>query len=377
MSRCKFSNPKKKKICMKKPWSKSDKYCIFHDPNPNKPADKFKKLMKKQLEGEGKNHSNLYIGYHFPLYFTDFYSNSEFNHDLSLNDSVFEGNIHFENIVFEKHVYFNEVTFKKPVMFKDVTFKSNVEFTNAVINYGYFKNVRFEGQAIFEKSDLNNIDMKNCKFNKGVYFQNGKFNGNTVLENCTFKDKAWFYNANFGKDLKILDIEFNSEAKFEGSEFKEIIEIDKTHFNKPEDGEYLYRNAISTWEEKNDRAKADLYFVKMMREKRRQKGKFKSILEWMLVDITTEYGTSWLNILFSWAIIILGSAFIYGVFNGLDSEINCWQSLYFSIITFATLGYGDISPANDFTRIVASIESLLGAILISAFVVVFTRTYMR
>jgi Ion channel/Pentapeptide repeats (9 copies) len=49
---------------------------------------------------------------------------------------------------------------------------------------------------------------------------------------------------------------------------------------------------------------------------------------------------------------------------------------YYSVITFTTVGYGDIVPIG-YTRVVAMMEAFIGAFSISLFVVVFVRKMMR
>lgn len=51
------------------------------------------------------------------------------------------------------------------------------------------------------------------------------------------------------------------------------------------------------------------------------------------------------------------------------------RSLYFSIVTFATLGYGDIQPVGGWARVIAGIESLLGILLMALLVFVLTRQH--
>ncbi|NJN82937.1 MAG: two pore domain potassium channel family protein [Caldilineaceae bacterium] len=51
-------------------------------------------------------------------------------------------------------------------------------------------------------------------------------------------------------------------------------------------------------------------------------------------------------------------------------------ALYFSVVTFTTLGYGDIQP-HGFARFLVSVEALLGIFLISLFVFVFCRKMIR
>jgi voltage-gated potassium channel len=49
---------------------------------------------------------------------------------------------------------------------------------------------------------------------------------------------------------------------------------------------------------------------------------------------------------------------------GLDRAITFPESLYFSITTMATVGYGDITPATDLARIIAAVQVVLGILLL-------------
>lgn len=50
-----------------------------------------------------------------------------------------------------------------------------------------------------------------------------------------------------------------------------------------------------------------------------------------------------------------------------------FQNMYFSAVTFTTLGYGDIQPASQTAKLLASVESLLGALLMALLVFVLGR----
>ncbi|MBI5698727.1 two pore domain potassium channel family protein [Candidatus Saganbacteria bacterium] len=54
-------------------------------------------------------------------------------------------------------------------------------------------------------------------------------------------------------------------------------------------------------------------------------------------------------------------------FIGQNELSNYYTSLYFSIVTFTTLGYGDIVPFGHL-RLVAASEALIGAVLIALLV---------
>ena len=52
------------------------------------------------------------------------------------------------------------------------------------------------------------------------------------------------------------------------------------------------------------------------------------------------------------------------------------NSLYFSVVTFTTLGYGDITPVG-YSRIIAAFEAFCGSFSIALFVVVFVKKMTR
>lgn len=55
---------------------------------------------------------------------------------------------------------------------------------------------------------------------------------------------------------------------------------------------------------------------------------------------------------------------------------NFFQALYFSVVTFTTVGYGDITPLG-LNKAVAALNALCGMFLMSLFVVSLSRKYLR
>lgn len=108
------------------------------------------------------------------------------------------------------------------------------------------------------------------------------------------------------------------------------------------------------------------------------------------------YGTSPWRVVATSLVLILTCALLYPFTGGLREPIagtviaysaadvasmslkQLWSvlstSLYFSVITFGTLGYGDIQPVGGWARALASVESLLGALLLALLVYVLTRS---
>lgn len=53
------------------------------------------------------------------------------------------------------------------------------------------------------------------------------------------------------------------------------------------------------------------------------------------------------------------------------------EKIYFSGITFTTIGYGDITPKNPFTRLIVIVEACLGIATMSLFITALTKKYLE
>ncbi len=103
-----------------------------------------------------------------------------------------------------------------------------------------------------------------------------------------------------------------------------------------------------------------------------------------ILSIISLYGESVWRVFFTAFSIILIYASIYslrGSIIGTDTAVpvhNFWTNLYFSIVTFTTLGYGDLHPISSIgIRLLAGSEAFLGAFILAYFVVVVSRKIMR
>ncbi len=86
--------------------------------------------------------------------------------------------------------------------------------------------------------------------------------------------------------------------------------------------------------------------------------------------------------------IIVASALLYPAIGGLrdgatvltyasDGPLVVAEGLYFSVVTFTTLGYGDLEPVGTLARTLAGAEALSGAFLVALFVFALGRQATR
>lgn len=113
----------------------------------------------------------------------------------------------------------------------------------------------------------------------------------------------------------------------------------------------------------------------------------------------TKHGESIQQLLIFWAVTIVGSGLLYPFIGGVEDNgavfkiqvVLKWptvqglvdaadailRGLYFSVITFTTIGYANVAPHGAGSRVLVGFESLIGAILIALFVYVLGRRVAR
>jgi hypothetical protein len=88
---------------------------------------------------------------------------------------------------------------------------------------------------------------------------------------------------------------------------------------------------------------------------------------------TTDYGRSLTRWVCWCAVVITLFGVLFGRSDSLLSETGLGQGLYFSVITFTTLGYGDITPISTAGQLLVVIEVLLGYAMLGLLVAILSR----
>jgi len=131
-----------------------------------------------------------------------------------------------------------------------------------------------------------------------------------------------------------------------------------------------------------------------------EKGGFSALRSWAWLAVSgfiSRYAESPRRVVGVSLLTIVAFGFAYPFFGGMETSASSgtqyafytttftlpgwaeelFYNLYFSAVTFTTLGYGDIQPATPATQTLASIQSFFGALLMALLVYVFGRRSTR
>ncbi|WWE59669.1 ion channel [Parasalinivibrio latis] len=159
-----------------------------------------------------------------------------------------------------------------------------------------------------------------------------------------------------------------------------------------EQSEEIYRDLRKAAEKQGIFTMAGHFLQKELTMRRYQMPKFS--LERLIsktVDLFCGYGEDPIRVVLFSLLLIFISAVLYAIFGiqhggaivavsttqpvatNLEAFASC---LYYSVVTFTTLGYGDFVPIG-FSRLIAATEAFTGSFTIALFVVVFVKKMTR
>lgn len=315
-------------------------------------------------------------------------------------------------IVFDKCLFEENVVFSGPWSEPDsvtVAFESDAVFNSSVFNgQGRFRNAVFAGVAGFDGCAFGGVvTFKNTSFAGDAKFRTVTFNGYSLFGNCTFKSSARFTNSHFVKGVNFTQTRFLAQTDFSGvySSSRAVPACEAVHFARRRfgDDESFWRFAKQSAQEAGYYRLAGECFYSERCASLWQKFRgidyqnlspIKKFLRWLLsIRLLPElvfgrflfgYGERPVHVLLTSAFIIAACAFFYSqqgtliYRQGLNENSSFLQGLYFSTITFTTLGYGDLYPdPAGLCRIVAMTEAVAGGCLMALFVVCLAKRFSR
>ena len=266
----------------------------------------------------------------------------------------------------------------------------NADLVGVNLQKTTFKNADLRG------SNLTNATARECEFD-GAILENAILTRTDVRE-ATFNE-AQLYQIQFS------DIRINSQTAF-GDEcsYETGLHPPKTVENvlPLEAATWVYRRLEKLHEENALADRTSHYHIRKeeaQRKRDRREGNWGRYAVATLNRYLTNHGESIKRLLVAWAVTILGAGLLYPFVGGVEDSgtvylvdlVAEWpplaslvgageavaRGLYFSIITFTTIGYANVAPHGPWSRVLVGIESLVGAVLIALFVYVLGRRVAR
>ena len=212
-------------------------------------------------------------------------------------------------------------------------------------------------KANLEGTNLKNANLKNCQL-LGANFTD------TKLDNINWGDES--------KVINELDAEKSMDFSTSKSKYKEAEEI--------------YRSIRLTMQDQSLGDESSTIFIREMHCKRKQHPKFSFFRIMSKISyVSTGYGESIKRIVCSIFLVIFISALLFGI-EGVSYEdrtlgffvndlqnYGIWSTLgnlfYFSVITFTTVGFGEITPIGPIGKFLTIFEGLISGILLTVLIV--------
>ena len=307
------------------------------------------------------------------------------NRWANFSEAVFRGVAEFRGCEFGVAVGFWKATFKEDAYFHRATFAQDAHFPETA----------FHAKAIFREA----------RFNADAEFGEAQFKSYTDFSGASFGASAAFGGVTFGSEADFKRATFQSKAFFPGVRAASSVTFSlpgekPRPFQCPEAEESAYRLAKKSAQQTGDYRRAgDYHYAEQCAincQQRKgitarpwtlrfwwgEKSAVRAYPEYVFGRGVFGYGEKPLRPLGAGAAVIVVCALVYWLFSGAcftaTREVaGFFDSVYFSIVTFTTLGYGDLRPLATPFRLIAAGEALSGAVLMALFVVSLARRFTR
>ena len=396
-------------LCSRKPLESSkDEYCIFHARTEEKDARGFDTALKSYISEITEKHLDYnFRGFvfvddfisqeYFPAskFFPEYvgvkmanFRKAEFHKDAIFEETIFEGRTSFLETKFHGEADFEEALFQGEINFRKANFRQEAYFLRAQFEEtANFKETKFHGEAAFSGAEFwayttflgaeveKSLDFNGVEFHKRASIS-PKFIKGKVLFVAAVLDNISLISLNLDKDA-LIDF---TDARLRNTEMKReeieshIIQKHEGNFLKAKEIYLLLKNnfhSLGRYDEESWAFKKE----KDMERKSYSQGRPLKWLGSMFWNLLYGYGERPFWILGWCGFLLLLSSCIYWLSKGVFQVIGIhlipvedyWNNLYFSVVTFTTLGYGDFRPIGKI-RVLASLEAFLGIFFIALFI---------
>lgn len=368
-------------------------YCILHTDFPKEDDPEYQTIRQKKMERVEER----IIARDFRFAGTRIYdihaSGLQDIKELNFDKAVIKGDIYFDGATVEANAsfkgvrieggaWFERVRVKGSAYFEGATFCGRAKFSEAIIDGNAdFKNTKMKSLVGFGRIIVGNYleFQDNTKINGPANFIQATVGASALFDGITIEKDCYFEHVTIGENCYFADAKIKSDLRLSLLDAKGELSFRNTNFSLPEVEEIACRMAKQNCEQRGARQDADYYFYREMvaRRKKQKERRLYRLFEWFFADWTLKYGTSVRNLARTWilAALILGMLTFFVV--GLSE--NSWQleSIGFGFAGAFAPGFALAQPRAGAILLFVIIEAMISAFLWAAFILVFSRKYMR
>ena len=323
-------------------------------------------------------------------------ANSEIRDGLDFSLVTFEGRVIFSSSVFNAQVNFSSVTFAEKGSFSSATFNGPALFLSAIFNKAaIFSSTTFKELANFYGTIFeDHVSFLLASFSKSVFFWEVTFNTATDFKGAVLNQPASFMDVNFREktvfvglwnDVLCPTVKFITAGKMEPQ--KKVV----THFLSMDTGTVMdgsspyfkrYINDeqwIDAWRNRGNGRNFIFFIWELMSHCGRSIGLWVAWSFIFVIIFTIAYtpAPGWMP---EWWYSFLqehGAVFEQTVSSYKGEPLNFWSCFYFSIVSFTTLGFGDIAASNSLARFLVTVQVIFGYVMLGGLISIFANKFAR
>ncbi len=285
------------------------------------------------------------------------FSRCHFKYAVSLSGCCVKGVVFFHEAYFEGESNFVDSCFTRGAFFSESHFERAVSFLKTRFAEASFFRSYFKRGAVFDETYFNRkVDFNSSEFGVPGTFREAKVEENTVLRglwNYFFRPLLW----------PVLWLFTIGKVRLPKATFTNILRINTNTVMDTSSNPRLKRYID------------DEQWINSWRSNPKWR-RLRQIPFWVW-EVTSHCGRS-IGLWAFWSALI---AFVFGFLHRghivVESVSNWYTPFYFSVVTFTTLGFGDVKPADWVGQFWITIEVVLGYVMLGGLISIFANKFAR
>ncbi len=381
-----------------------DKHCIFHSKDIEGKKEQFNNEFLKEFYRQKEEEELDFRGFVFPddisfekiEFIKANFGSATFSGDASFLGATFSGDAHFRDATFSRYSNFMYATFSGKASFLGATFSGDAIFNSAT----------FSGEAAFGSATFSDLaDFGDATFSVEASFWSATFSEKADFAKATFSGKAYFKDASFSGEADFEAAKFLKESNFKDINITEKTKISmrKTRLEDvtglfesidnhrkilkrtkrqeflPDDIKPILGTVTeSTYPIYSRKVKDDMYLLRY--QEKHPKSHF---LWWLFADCGRSLGR-WALWSLIFALYFAGNFWLIDYafptafsFDTAIQDRSLWSFIYYSVVTFTTLGFGDIIPTLAWVQRWVMAEVIMGYIMLGGLISILANKLAR